>query len=171
MNQPLARKEGLIVQELPDEVLVYDASNDKAHCLNNTAAKVWKYCDGKTDAAGIAQNLSRELNAPVATELVWLALDQLEQSDLVEKQTRSALAKAGLSRRDVIKRVGLASLVALPIVTSMLNPMSAHAANCPVNTGCQAGNEAVVCQGGPTQANEGLCLNACNSTGGCQNAP
>lgn len=171
MHQPLARKQGLIVQELPDEVLVYDASTDKAHCLNHTAAMVWKYCDGKTDAAEIAKSLSRDLNAPVKTELVWLALDQLEQEALIEKQVKPALEKAGLSRREVIKRVGLASLVALPIVTSMINPMSAHAANCPVTSGCQPGNEPVVCQGGPGQANEGLCLNACNSTGGCQNAP
>ena len=172
MNQPLARKEGLIVQELPDEVLVYDASNDKAHCLNHTAALVWKYCDGATDAAGIAKNMSRELNVPIKTEFVWLALDQLEQETLLEKQTKSALETAGLTRREVIKRVGLASLVALPIVSSLLNPMSAKAANCPVDTGCVPdGTEPAICQGGPMQGNEGLCLNQCNSTGGCLDVP
>jgi hypothetical protein len=33
-TKPLARKEGLVIQELPDEVLVYDLDRDRAHCLN-----------------------------------------------------------------------------------------------------------------------------------------
>ena len=47
LNIPLARKECLVIKELPDETLVYDTKHDKAHCLNNTAALVWKNCDGK----------------------------------------------------------------------------------------------------------------------------
>ena len=39
---PRARTSELIVKELPDETLVYDLANDKAHCLNHTAALVWK---------------------------------------------------------------------------------------------------------------------------------
>lgn len=34
---PAVRHEGLIVQELSDEVLIYDLDRDKAHCLNPTA--------------------------------------------------------------------------------------------------------------------------------------
>ncbi len=44
---PRARKEGLLIQELPEEVLVFDLSTAKAHCLNHTAALVWRRCDGK----------------------------------------------------------------------------------------------------------------------------
>ena len=47
LNQvPKARQEQLIVKELPDELLIYDLQSDKAHCLNETAALVWKNCDG-----------------------------------------------------------------------------------------------------------------------------
>lgn len=130
LTQPRARQEGLIVQEMPDEVLVYDASNDKAHCLNGSAAMVWKYCDGTHNVADIAAVLTRELNAPVKEEFVWLALDQLEKESLLEKEASFSLKTLGVSRREVIKRIGLASLVALPIVTSLLNPMSAHAGVC-----------------------------------------
>ena len=35
---PIARSNGLVVQEMPDEVLVYDLDSNKAHCLNETAA-------------------------------------------------------------------------------------------------------------------------------------
>ncbi|MEP6925724.1 MAG: PqqD family protein [Pyrinomonadaceae bacterium] len=131
-KQPLARKEGLIVQELPDEVLVYDAANDKAHCLNETAALVWKHCDGKTNVAEIAKIVGRELNASVKDEFVWLALDQLEKEALIEKEANFSLKTFGISRREVIKRIGLASVIALPIVTSLLNPMSAQAGTCTV---------------------------------------
>jgi hypothetical protein len=130
IKQPLARKEGLIVQELPDEVLVYDAASDKAHCLNQTAALVWKHCDGQTDVAEIAKLVGEELHASVKNEFVWLALDQLEKEALLEKETEFSLQTMGISRREVIKRIGLASVVALPIVTSLLNPMSAKAGTC-----------------------------------------
>ena len=57
---PRAKAEGLIVQELPDEVLVYDTARDEAHCLNETVAAVWKHCDGKTTVAEI-QRLIRSV--------------------------------------------------------------------------------------------------------------
>ena len=50
---PTARKSGLVVQEMPDELLVYDTENNKAHCLNTTAAFVWKSCDGKKTARAV----------------------------------------------------------------------------------------------------------------------
>ena len=46
-QRPVARQEGLVIQEMPDEVLVFDLKTNKAHCLNETAAFVWKACDGK----------------------------------------------------------------------------------------------------------------------------
>jgi len=33
---PVARKEGLVIQETSEEVLVYDLTSNKAHCLNQT---------------------------------------------------------------------------------------------------------------------------------------
>lgn len=160
IKQPLARREGLIVQELPDEVLVYDASNDKAHCLNETAALVWKHCDGNTNIADIAKLVGKELNASVKDEFIWLALDQLEKESLLEKETEFSLKSIGVSRREVIKRIGLASVIALPIVTSLLNPMSAKAAVCgqsctptviPINCGTPSapnGNCQAICLSG-----------------------
>src|ERR1700675_4268578 len=77
---PLARREGLVIQELPDEVLIYDRERDKAHCLNQTAALVWKYCDGKTSVADMSRKLARELDsAPIDEKVIWYALDQLSE--------------------------------------------------------------------------------------------
>lgn len=161
-TNPLARKEGLIIQELPDEVLVYDSAGDKAHCLNRTAALVWKYCDGSSSVADIAKVLSRELNAPVKEEFVWLALDQLEKESLLEKEAQFSLKTLGVSRREVIRRIGLASVVALPIVTSLLNPMSTKAALC--STPCVAGSPAPTLCATPSSPN---CQQVCLSTSVC----
>ncbi|MBA3352846.1 MAG: PqqD family protein, partial [Blastocatellia bacterium] len=51
---PIARKNGLVVQEVPDEVLVYDLETNKAHCLNQSAAMIWRSCDGKNSVSEIA---------------------------------------------------------------------------------------------------------------------
>ena len=42
--RPKSRTDNLVVQEMNDEVLVYDLDSNKAVCLNETAAIVWKSC-------------------------------------------------------------------------------------------------------------------------------
>lgn len=168
-KQPLARKEGLIIQELPDEVLVYDAANDKAHCLNETAALVWKHCDGNKDVAEIAKLVGKELNAAVKDEFIWLALDQLEKESLLEKKADFSLQTIGVSRREIIKRIGLASVVALPIVTSLLNPMSAKAGTC--NQPCTPTSIPATNCGTPAQPTTNCQAVCVSGTGLCQPFP
>ena len=43
---PIARSEGVLVEEVEDELLVYDQRRDSSHRLNRTAAVVWRHCDG-----------------------------------------------------------------------------------------------------------------------------
>jgi len=133
---PVARKSGLVVQEMPDEVLVYDLNSNKAHCLNDTAAKVWRACDGNTSVAEIAANFGKGNNE----DLVWLAIDQLSESHLLESQISTKFN--GKSRRDVIKKIGLASIVAVPVIASLVAPQNALAAqscNCVNNNQCITG--------------------------------
>ena len=54
-NNPMARQNGLVVQEMPDEVLVYDLDSNKAHCLNQSAAFVWRSCDGDKSVMDIVR--------------------------------------------------------------------------------------------------------------------
>jgi len=51
----MARQNGIVVQEMPDEVLVYDLDSNKAHCLNQSAALVWKSCDGTNTVGDIVK--------------------------------------------------------------------------------------------------------------------
>jgi len=90
MNEPLgflpeARREGIIRKEVDGELLVYDLTRDKAHCLNESAAAIWKRCDGRTSVKEIAASLAKEVGATVDERVVWLALADLRRSHLLEE--------------------------------------------------------------------------------------
>lgn len=123
---PIARKSGLVVQEVPDEVLVYDLESNKAHCLNQSAALIWRSCDGNNSVSEIAKLVEAQAGGKVTEDFVWLAIDQLSENNLLEKQIASTFA--GQSRREVIKKIGLASMVAIPVIASLVAPQSALAA-------------------------------------------
>ena len=125
---PIARKDGLVVQELPDEVLVYDLEANKAICLNQTAASVWKSCDGVNSVADIAKSLNRGDSEKASQSLVWLAIDQLKEKNLIENDISSEFK--GQSRREVLKKIGLATAMALPVVAMLSFPNAALGATC-----------------------------------------
>lgn len=127
---PESRREGLVVQELSDEVLVFDRERNKAHCLNRTAALVWNHCDGNSSVAEMARAIAEETNAPVDEDLIWLAVEQLSKTHLLRERAKMPEHKTGLSRREVMRRIGLTAAVALPVVTSIVAPTAAQAANC-----------------------------------------
>ena len=136
-QNPVARNTGLVIQEVPDEVLVYDMETNKAHCLNKTAALVWKSCDGTRNVSQIAEFVGAQAGERVADDLVWLAIDQLGANDLLEKPVKADFK--GISRRDVIKRIGLTSMVALPVIASLVAPPTALAVGscaCTSNSQC-----------------------------------
>jgi len=123
---PLARKKSLIIKELPTETLVYDTENDKAHCLNETAALIWKNCDGGQTVAQLRELTEKETNSPVPEEMVWLALDQLEEFKLLETSVNPPLHLSGMSRRQMIRLVGAAGIAA-PVIISIVAPSPAQA--------------------------------------------
>jgi uncharacterized membrane protein len=127
---PEARKEGIVTQRLADEVLIYDQQRHKAHCLNQTATLVWERCDGKTTAAEIAEQISRQTRKEVGEEVALLAIEELRRSRLLKQESGRSEAVAGVSRRELIKRAGIAAAIALPVVTSIVAPKAAHAASC-----------------------------------------
>jgi hypothetical protein len=125
---PLARTERLIVQQMPNEVLVYDQDRHLAHCLNLTAALVWKNCDGKNTVARIASLVGRELQTPVRDEVVLLALDQLRKDHLLAADAAIPAPLNSVSRRTLIRAIGIGAVVALPAIISLTAPTPAAAA-------------------------------------------
>jgi len=81
--RPKSRTDNVVVQKMNEEVLVYDLDSNKAVCLNETSAIVWKLCDGKRTTSEIAEEVSEKLKKPVTTELIWLAIDQLKAENLL----------------------------------------------------------------------------------------
>ncbi len=152
-NFPTARTEALIVRELDGETLIYDERTHKAYCLNETARLIWQACDGRTDVAGIKRQLERTSDAPIADEVVWLGLDQLSKQNLLRSTPARANSNApAMSRRAVMKTLGISAAVALPVVTAILAPTAAQAvtggaggANCMTNSDCTA---PMTCQSG-----------------------
>ena len=152
---PIARSNGLVVQEMPDEVLVYDMDSNKAHCLNETAAFVWKSCDGTNSVADIVREFETNVGGRVSEDFVWLAIDQLRENGLMSAGTESRFA--GQSRREVLKKIGLASMVALPVIASLVTPQSALASG---SCGCINPPACLTQPGCPNTAN-------CNPAGIC----
>ena len=149
--KPIARKQGLVIQELPDEVLVYDLERDRAHCLNETAAFDWQRCNGRNSTGQIAKILGHHLDCLVNEKVVWLALDQLGRNHLLEKQPAVPQAMKGMNRRAMVRALGLTAAVAIPLVTSIVAPTPTQAASgLPAGQQCSTGSECLsgICNAG-----------------------
>lgn len=137
---PLARGHGLVVQELEDELLLYDTKRHRAHHLNQTAALIFCHCDGVRTVAELAELL--EAGAPLEARIAVV-------EETVRVLARKGLLKdprmvAGVPRRKVLK-LGAAAL-ALPVIRSIVAPTPAYAqtalpngAACTASSQCASG--------------------------------
>ncbi len=56
MNKyPLGRRDNLVVQEIDGEIMIYDLTDNKVFCLNETSALIWQLCDGNKSALEISR--------------------------------------------------------------------------------------------------------------------
>ncbi len=126
---PRARQDELVVEELPDETLVYDLKRHKARCLNRTAALVWRRCDGQTTVAEMAALLENELKIPADESVVWMALDRLGKAHLLREQVTLPADRAQYSRREVLRTLRRVAGIALllPVIESIVAPRAASA--------------------------------------------
>ena len=129
-NKPKSKKADLIVQDVNNETLVYNLKTNQAFCLNQTSGLVWQYCDGKNSIADISNLVSQKLRIIASEDFVLLAINELNKSNLLESDSQFEKYFAGFNRREIIKRVGLASMIALPIISAVVAPTSANAASC-----------------------------------------
>jgi hypothetical protein len=156
---PLRRKKGLLIELLPEETIVYDTTNQKAHCLNRVAALVWKHCDGRTSEADLAAMLPKELDLPPDELLIRTTLEKLGKAGLLEEKY---VLPASTSRREASKQLakfGIAAAGAL--VATIAAPTVALAAS-----GCTATPPITCCPPG--------CLGSpCGALGGrtCKTSP
>lgn len=126
-NHPIARQQDIVVQQTNEEVLLYDLIDNKAYCLNETSAAIWELCDGNRSVTEMNVKLSEKMKESTSEELVWLALDQLKKEKLLTNHETIKIDFNGMSRRDAIRKVGFASLIALPVILSLHTPTPASA--------------------------------------------
>lgn len=129
-TKPKSKTDNLVTMNLENESLIYDLKNNRAYCLNKTSAMVWESCDGKTSTSEISNLLSYKLKTLVSEEFIWLALDELKKNNLLENGEILNNYFPNLSRREIVKKIGLASMVALPIISSIVAPSAVMAVSC-----------------------------------------
>ncbi|MCU1280071.1 MAG: hypothetical protein JWM53_3617 [bacterium] len=155
--KPAARSD-LAMCDVRDEVVVYDFRSHQARCLNQTAAAVFKLCDGTRTPRQIAAELTRTLGAPCDEPMVWMALAKLDEGALFDPPLGARAVD--LDRRRLLKKMALTAglSIALPAVWSIVAPTPAYAASTPVT--CLP---AAACAGGDM----GQCCNMSGVAGSC----
>jgi hypothetical protein len=151
--KPLARSEGLLIEEVGDELLICDPDSNRAHSLNAFAARVWQACDGETTSEALVVKLGSDRDS------VARALAELSDCELLERTGPPIVGNGGVTRRDLgvrAAKVGAAAAVisvALPVAEAAATPTPAQCLlytdqdcdNCTNICGCcccgQASNE------------------------------
>lgn len=119
---PPIRNENIVVQEAGIETLVYDLTINKAYCLNETSSKVYAACG--------ANQTFETLKAKhkFTDDLIHFTLGELAANNLISEYQSAQFGN--LSRREVIKRVGLTCAAALPLIVGLTAPKAVHAQSC-----------------------------------------
>ena len=153
---PRARTNRLVTRDLGDELVVYDLESHKAYCLNQVATQVFRHCDGETTIPDMARRIGGALGLPVDEHAVRLGLVRLEKAHLLDGPVGLPLHS---SRREMLRTLGRAAAVVVPLVTAITVPTSAQAAatNCIPKDGlctttsqcCTGGPKVLTCTGTP----------------------
>jgi hypothetical protein len=142
---------------LEAEILIYDLEINKAFCLNPSAAIVWKHCNGKSTFAEVINDFNETFSQKITESFVWLTLESLKKENLLMNRDEVEPRFNGMSRREVIRKVGLASMVALPLISSIIAPKALMAQSTgllPLLSPCSA----------PSQCASGSCINTAISS-------
>lgn len=126
---PKARTDNIVVSELQDELLLYCLETHQAFCLNQTAAAVYQTADGVKSMTEIADAISKKLKSKVEEDFVLFTLNELKSQNLVEFSAPDMTKTNGFSRREAIRRIGLSTVIALPVITMLVAPKAAEAAS------------------------------------------
>jgi hypothetical protein len=163
--KPAVRRSGLVVRELPEETVVYDLERHQAHCLNRTAAIVFRGADGTRGLDELGALLAGGADREERESAVRTALDQLAAAHLLDAGLPSPAPVDSPSRRAVLRRAGLGAALLLPAVASVLAPTPAEAAaTCTVD--CTGKEEFTPCNC-PSDPNREPCFSICDGAGNC----
>jgi hypothetical protein len=118
-SRPKARSTGIRIEDVDDELLVYDLERNRAHSLNVGAAAVFRLCDGRRSIEEINVAASEALGVAPDLSMVEQAVRQFERAGLLEVEEEAT------DRRALLRRLGWAAVV--PFVASIAIPSAAYA--------------------------------------------
>lgn len=122
---PKAKTANIVIQESDKELLIYDLNTNRILMLNETAGFVWKNCDGANSTRDIAYKMAKAYRQEVSEEFVVLAINSISKEGLIEKNDLPEISRS--TRRQMIRQTGLATMIALPLITTMTAPTAANA--------------------------------------------
>ncbi len=110
----------LDIEKLADgSTAIFDQRSKSVHSLNASAAAVWEACAKGATMSQLLAALTAHYGSPVSTETALHALAQLEAASLIESDARTAAPVSGLDRRSILKSIGTAGAVAIPVVLTL----------------------------------------------------
>jgi hypothetical protein len=144
-------RKDMIMRQLKDELVLYDPDTKRAFCLNRVASEVWALCDGKTTVEEIIDHFQKIDEPEMDRKVIYLSLRKLQRCGLLTNSSQAIEPLTFRSRRALIKKLGIAAAMALPVVTSIIVPTPAEAAS-PCRRSFQP------CPQGNTQCCSGVCI-------------
>ena len=121
---PKARSAGLDIEDLNDEIVVYDRTSDQVHLLSASTAKIWRLCDGKRRTVDIVDELEGQEASLIAVDGALSELEAFELLDLSEEADASQ-APVNLSRRSLLTHAAGASAFAAVTIVTLEAPLAA----------------------------------------------
>lgn len=127
-----SRRDGLVVLEVGDELLIQDRSGEDLGRLSGVARDVWSACDGASSVAAIAEG------AGISIDQAWAELDALSDAGLLEERLSPPGSIANLSRRRLVTQAGIGAGLA---AAALSLPLQAAATLLPREADTQARGE------------------------------
>ncbi len=127
MLTPMARQ-NLIVEDLETETVIYDQAGNEAHCLDATAAFVWRRCDGERTIEQLRTELTQEIGQTVSKSELLGLIEMIEAKGLTEDSNSTGQVDS-FSRRGVLRKAVVIGTLCVTI-QSIVAPTPAHAASC-----------------------------------------
>jgi hypothetical protein len=149
----------LVVEEVGQELLVYDQTNECAHSLGVAAASVWRACDGETSVEALMAELDMD------ADTIKRALEELDDCNLLDNGKQLD----GITRREATLKTAKLGAAAAggSLIYSILAPVPAMAATqayC-LGLGCTQGcgtcHQAGCCCCGPGGNEDKICVQDC----------
>lgn len=122
-SRPLARSEHLVVEELGNELFVYDKRHDLAHCLGETAASVWQACDGTRSRSELATDLG------VEPATIDRALEELDGWELLDSGPTFGPRHTRREMSIKVAKVSAAAALTPVLMSSIVAPAAAQSAS------------------------------------------